>query len=206
MFIRQRLTINRWNGGTSGLGLHSPSYIWPFCPPGGGEDVGSADSGGSPNDPNSLGSPEEPSDPDEDNNQSSKPSSSTPTSSTRSSWSSSPCSTSAIASDCSVLCSVPNQYHHPILLSKLLLYRHRTQCYRHTKITSTASGAACARPTGWSNVVNRDNTEKHQPLGTANPENCIRLSARPARQHHWICNQTMKTTTAATPANYSRTL
>ena len=41
-----------WNGGGIGFGITGPSCIWPFCPPGGGGDVGGSGSGENPDDPN----------------------------------------------------------------------------------------------------------------------------------------------------------
>ena len=55
-----------WNGGTGGFGIHDPSCIGPFCPPGGGSDIGGGGSGSNPNDPNTPGSNEKPDDPDDD--------------------------------------------------------------------------------------------------------------------------------------------
>ncbi|KAL8978798.1 MAG: hypothetical protein Q9205_005708 [Flavoplaca limonia] len=39
-----------WNGGLGGFGLSGPSCIWPFCPPGGGGNVGGGPGGPHQND------------------------------------------------------------------------------------------------------------------------------------------------------------
>jgi len=170
--MRLRLTsLNRWNGGTGGLGFHGPLCIWPFCPPRGGGDVRGAGSGTNPNDPNSPGSPEKSSDPDNDNNHSSgssKPSStekSRSTSSMKSSSSSSSCGARTIASDCSVLCSTPTGVSTQTCSTTC--YSTVTGCSATgTTVTSTTSGAACRRLTGWSKVTDGEDASIHEPLGT----------------------------------------
>ena len=151
---------DRWNGGTGGFGISLPSCIWPFCPPGGGGDIGGAGSGESPNDPDTPGSPEEPSDPDDPEDDTTKTQTSTPSSS---------CAAKTIASDCSVICSTPTG------LSTLSC---ATDCYSTvtgcsatgTTISTTESGGACALPTGWgSNLATGDDTPIYQPLGPAAP-------------------------------------
>ncbi|KAL8886501.1 MAG: hypothetical protein Q9215_005800 [Flavoplaca cf. flavocitrina] len=48
-----------WNGGPGGFGLSGPSCIWPFCPPGGGGNVGGG-SGGPPGAPAPPSAPNKP--------------------------------------------------------------------------------------------------------------------------------------------------
>ena len=167
---------DRWNGGTGGLGINLPSCIWPFCPPGGGGDIGGAGSGEDPNDPDTPGSPEKPSDPDEpdddDDNTTTQNSQSTQTtqqaSSTQvSSTASSSCGSMTIASDCSVICSTP---------TGLSTLNCATDCYSTVTgcsatgitISTIESGGACPLPTGWAGVVDSgDDAPIYEPLGSA---------------------------------------
>lgn len=166
--------LNRWNGGTGGWGLHGPSCIWPFCPPGppSGGDVGGAGSATNPNDPNSPNSPEKPSDPDDDDdNKSQSQKSSDPSSTITSRFSSSSasfssCSASTIASDCSVICSTPTSASSQSCSTTC--YSTVTGCgATGTTEYSTATGASCTKPTGWGNVVDGDDSPDYEPLGTA---------------------------------------
>ena len=159
---------DRWNGGTGGFGINLPSCIWPFCPPGGGGDIGGAGSGESPNDPDTPGSPEKPSDPD-DPNDDNDTTTTRPSSTQVSSTPSSSCVSKTIASDCSVICSTPTG------LSTLTC---ATNCYSTvtgrsaTGITTsrTESGGACALPTGWgSNLATGEDAPMYEPLGPAAP-------------------------------------
>ena len=160
---------DRWNGGTGGFGINLPSCIWPFCPPGGGGDIGGSGSGKNPNDPDTPGSPEKPSDPDDDDDddntttQNSQSPSSTQTSSTASSS----CGSMTLASDCSVICSTPTG------LSTLSC---ATDCYSTVTgcsatgitVSTIESGGACPLPTGWGSVIDSgDDSPDYEPLGSA---------------------------------------
>lgn len=167
-----------WNGGTGGFGIHGPSCIWPFCPPGGGGDVGGGGSGNDPKDPNTPGSNEQPSDPDHpDDNQSQSQQQSTnqptstgqttgTTSSASPSSSSASCTLSTIVSDCVVSCATSTGASSATCSTSCAAAITACSAQGTTQYT-TASGDSCTKPSGWANVGDGDDFSDYQPLGSA---------------------------------------
>jgi len=126
-----------WNGGTGGLGLHGPLCIWPFCPPGGGGEVIGGGFKSSPKDNNTPGSNEESNNPNSPSN-----------SHFSSSASSTFCSSTAVASDCSVLCSSTQSGASTSQPCSTTCYSTITGCsptgMTVTATTSTATAQLCS--------------------------------------------------------------